>query len=415
MKIAVCNDDFPPEGGSSVASVVRLLADEWRQLGHDVLIITRHSRLANPNISRREGVISLPIETRPLLRHYQVLYRPSVSSNIRSILQEFRPDVVSAHNIHGYLTYHALTIASSMARVTTLTCHDVMAFAFGRLNTQRFLDSGGQDAHLTIADHWQAAGISYNPLRNWFIRRTLRQAGTRLVAVSRSLQDAMRNNGLPGAQVIHHGLPTRTPPPIAAITEFRRRFTLGDRPVLLFGGRISQDKGTDCIIDALPAVLAAVPDALLLVVGDENRWRSVVSRRQSDIAPLSQHIRLTGWLNTEEMCTAYAAATAVTTPSLCLDTFNLMNLEGMAAGKPVVGTIFGGTPEVVQHEVTGYVCDPRQTSTYAAYLSAVLSDSSLAERLGQAGQKRAEQTFSSLEKAQQYLALFQDDPSRPPR
>jgi glycosyltransferase involved in cell wall biosynthesis len=50
----------------------------------------------------------------------------------------------------------------------------------------------------------------------------------------------------------------------------------------------------------------------------------------------------------EDLPGLFAASSVVTVPSLCLDVFPTMNLEAMALAKPVIGTVFGGTPEIVE-------------------------------------------------------------------
>ncbi len=399
MKIVAINDDFPEEGGSSVACVVRDLRSAWQQLGHDVTVITRHDPRENAGTIERAGVISLPIAAPlPLLRHYHCVFNPRPGQTIARVLEHVRPDAVSVHNVHASLTYGVLGAARHHTARLSLTMHDVFGIGFGRLNTSRFLSSQGQDARLTMQDHWQAAGPAYNPLRNAFIRHTIRQTGTAVVAVSQSLQRALAQNGLKGAAVIHHGLPVRPEPNPATVEAFRQRLGLTGRRVILFGGRISRDKGAHCIAAAMRIVRQQVPNATLLVVGDERRWRAAGGSSEDTV--------LAGWLSPEDMRLAYALADIVTTPSLCLDTFNLMNLEGMAASKPVVGTIFGGTPEVVEHGVTGFVCDPRDLSTYSAHLTTILLDEKLQHRLGEQGRARAQAQFPLVEKAKQYLSLF---------
>jgi len=106
------------------------------------------------------------------------------------------------------------------------------------------------------------------------------------------------------------------------------------------------------------------------------------------------------------MPVAYAAAAAVTTPSLYLDAFNLMNIEAMALGKPVIGSVFGGIPEIVEHGVTGYTIDPRNEASFAEAILSLLTDPVRAERMGRAGRERVQKEFSVEKQADAYLALY---------
>lgn len=144
---------------------------------------------------------------------------------------------------------------------------------------------------------------------------------------------------------------------------------------------------------------------MLLVAGDKRVWPAMLKAANTNEQHIAPFCHLAGWLDPDHMRLAYAASSIVTTPSLCLDCFPSTNLEAMAAGKPVVGTIFGGTPEAVEHDVTGFVCDPR-TEQYTEYLRRLLSDGNLAKSMGEAGHKRATQEFSLEKQANAYLGWY---------
>ena len=94
------------------------------------------------------------------------------------------------------------------------------------------------------------------------------------------------------------------------------------------------------------------------------------------------------------MLGAYRAASAVLVPSIYPDPFPTVNLEAMALGRPVVGTRFGGTPEVVEEGRTGFIVDPRDAEATARALTSLLADPEAADRMGRAGRERIAREFS---------------------
>jgi len=102
----------------------------------------------------------------------------------------------------------------------------------------------------------------------------------------------------------------------------------------------------------------------------------------------------TGWLSGEELRAAYALSDVVVSPSLCFESFGLVNLEAMAAGLPVVASMWGGPSDVVKDGETGFLVNPLQTAVLADRLLRVLQDGALAERMGAAGRARAADVFS---------------------
>src|SRR3989338_6622584 len=171
MHILFLNDS--PPGTSSVSNVIKGLTQGLEEKGHRTTLITSHRKEVSSDILRKNNVISLPVSYRPSLRHYKCLHNRGVSRMIEDEIGKLKPGAISAHNVHFYLTYESLKIARKFTPNVFITMHDVFSFAFGRLNTARFLDSGGKDTRLTVLDHWKAARFEYNPLRNMAARKLI--------------------------------------------------------------------------------------------------------------------------------------------------------------------------------------------------------------------------------------------------
>ncbi len=402
MKIVLINDHVSPWKTSSVASIVESLSWQFRQKGHTVKLLTAHQERGKGII--REGDVTLvPSIPSRYFPYYQSVFSASPANMIGEILAEEKPDVVHAHNIHTYMTYPTLKAVRGHCPRVYITFHDVMSISYGRLNTQRYLSH--LDTRLTLADHLERASWSWNPVRNSMIRSLILQNTTKRFAVSAALQKALETNGITGSEVVHNGIDlARWEEQPTATAQFRETYGLEGRATILFGGRLSLDKGIGPLIEALKRIRSEVPSVLLLVVGELRRWERIVSA--SDRAMLRDHCKAIGWLTEEEMQPAYFASDIVTSPSLCLDCFPNMNLEAMAAAKPVVGTIFGGTQEAVVDGVTGFVCDPRDVPLFASRLTKLLTDKDLRASMGAAGRARVEKEFTIEKQADAYLRAY---------
>jgi hypothetical protein len=95
----------------------------------------------------------------------------------------------------------------------------------------------------------------------------------------------------------------------------------------------------------------------------------------------------------DEIPYAHAASDVVVLPSID-EPFGIVYIEGMASGKPVIGTNTGAAPEVIRHGVSGYLVGPRATRDLANCLYKLLSDPRKAQQFGAAGRKLVEQKFS---------------------
>jgi glycosyltransferase involved in cell wall biosynthesis len=83
-------------------------------------------------------------------------------------------------------------------------------------------------------------------------------------------------------------------------------------------------------------------------------------------------------------------------------------LEAMAAGRPVVATPVGGTPELVVDGETGLLVPPRDPEALAAALRRVLEDRELAARLGEAGRRRVSERFTLEAMTRRMLELYDE-------
>jgi len=417
MKILVLNDDYAglsgtefdgePHGRGGAAVIAAGLAESYAAAGHNVHVLTTHQSVSTGVVKehiRSVTVTSLPIRYPKDLRHYLSLWNPTASRLISEFLRNGGPfDAVHVHNVHNFLTYHSLTLARQFSKRVLITFHDVMSVSYGRIATKRYLDH--LDPRLTIKDHLSQAGRTYNPLRNIIIRKILRNIDCR-VTVSEALRAVLERNGVPVDAVIHNGIaPEQSGHSAETARALTQRWNLAGKKVLFLGGRLRKDKGVWESFDAFLRIADRHPDAVLLLVGDKDRAQKLLETFPK-AAAICNRIIATGWLDRGEMLGALSLSSICLTPSVCFDSFPTVNLEAMAMGKPVIGTRFGGTPEAVEHNVTGYIVDPRDTGAYASALDTLLRDPELARRMGAAGRERIETKFSLKKQTEQYLQLL---------
>ena len=115
----------------------------------------------------------------------------------------------------------------------------------------------------------------------------------------------------------------------------------------------------------------------------------------------------TDWLSGEELQCAYAATDVFVTPSICFDTFGLVNLEAMEHRKPVVATEFGGSPEVIEDGATGFIANPFDVPAYAEKIARLLRDEDLRRTMGAAGHARMLERFTIERLTDEYLEEYE--------
>lgn len=192
------------------------------------------------------------------------------------------------------------------------------------------------------------------------------------------------------------------------------RQKLGLKPehrVIFYAGRLIPAKGVHVLLQAFREVSQQDPQARLVIVGGtgygSNRLSPYVRRLHEMAKPLGDKVRFVKFIPSKEMPLYYQIGDVVATPSVWQEPFCRVNLEAMAASKPVITTPRGGISEVVAHAETGFVIPPAEWKEKLPEIWEVLwGVPHLRQRLGKQALQRAKQ-FSWYATAQGYLQVFE--------
>lgn len=413
MKVVIVNDDFPPSSFGGAGMIAFRQAIAFQNQGHQVWILTSTSNKNEVGQRTYAGltIYSLFSQYAPRWQAYRSLYNSQTVPHVRSFLNTIQPQIVHFHNIHYHLSYHSLKLASQQLAKVFLTLHDVMAFSYGKLDTlARFQDPTiPQKFSYTLSwkTNLRKARWQYNPCRNYCIRRYLRYVD-QILPVSVALKEALEANHVSTHQVVHNGIDTA---PFEAVTEtqigaFKKQFRLEGKKVLFMGGRFGVAKGGNILKEVLPTVVNQYPEVVLVVAAkNEGYTKSFWESFQKQ--GLEKHVVITGWLEPHQMPVAYCASDLCLTLSICFDSFPNANLEAYAAKKPVIGTCFGGTSEVVLDQETGYIVNPVNIADVVQKTLYLLRHPEIAQKFGEQGYQRVRSEFTLQKQYETFLSLYQ--------
>jgi rhamnosyl/mannosyltransferase len=173
---------------------------------------------------------------------------------------------------------------------------------------------------------------------------------------------------------------------------------------LLFVGQFRYYKGLDYMLRAL----CELPEARLIMVGQgpmEQAWRGLAVA-----LGVQDRVSFVSGVHTEELPAYYAAADVFVLPaSERSEAFGLVQLEAMAAGRPVVSTEIGtGTSYVNADGETGLVVPARDPHALAAAVARLLDDPALCARMGTAGRERVRSEFNLETMVERVMAVYRD-------
>jgi phosphatidyl-myo-inositol dimannoside synthase len=228
-------------------------------------------------------------------------------------------------------------------------------------------------------------------------RQALRRIGhdtDALTTISRYTRDrvAAAFGPLAVLEVLRSGVDSELfRPDPQARSELRRRYRLGDAPVVGCVSRLVPRKGQDALIRALPQIRERVPGARLLVVGggpDDRRLRRLAAG-----CGVAEAVVHTGPVPAAELPAQHAVSDVFALPcrthggGLDVEGLGIAILEGAASGLPVVVGRSGGAPETVRDGETGHVVDGRDPVALADAVATLLADPDRASAMGAAGRR----------------------------
>lgn len=160
-----------------------------------------------------------------------------------------------------------------------------------------------------------------------------------------------------------------------------------DRPTLLFVGRLERRKGLEPLVRAFTILRATRPELRLVVVGEgPERARCEALLTVADRAAVT----FLGRVDHDVLPRCHASADVVVAPALGGESFGIVLLEAMAAGRPVVASDIPGYRSVLRDGVEGRLAPPGDPPTLAAVLGEVLDDRAQRGRLVAAGRDAAD-------------------------
>jgi len=196
-------------------------------------------------------------------------------------------------------------------------------------------------------------------------------------------------------------------PAVAPLDPTPERSRLGlptDDPVVLFVGRLIEDKGIREVLAILPQLLARVR-VHLLVVGEGPLDGEL--RRCAGQAGVEQRVTMAGYLEGDALHAAYQLADVFVLPTRAAEGFPLAILEAMASGLPVVTTPIRGMADHLRENVNALFVQPRDPGALAAALIRLLSDPQLRARMGQANRATVRE-FTPDIVGRHYLKVLRD-------
>lgn len=366
-------DYFPPHASGGVEHAIYEISRRLVEIGQAVTVLTLqpHRRTSRETL---DGIAVIRVPGLELSRFFGV--QVAVSAEVwPALLRELvakRFDIVHVHTLffHGSLAGALLTKLRQAPLVTT--------------------------AHLGSPEDLPGIVGRVTSIYERTVGRLIINRSARVIAVSNAVAAHLRPLArhperigvIPNGVDLERFAPAATPP--------------SGPPVVLFVGRLIFNKGPQFLVEAMPAIVAKHPDARFRFAGD-GPMQDELEKRVRELG-LEGQVEFLG--QREDIPELLRQATIMARPSLS-EGMPLVALEAMACGLPVVAADVGGTAEVVQDGVTGYVIEPENVEQLVERVNRLLGDAALRHEMGRAAREFVEHGYDWSSIAQRTLTVYE--------
>ena len=373
--IQVVHRYYPAVGGAE--NQVKSISEELVRRGHRVSVMTTSSlsvldipslfhpfRRKKVNVQKSEEIEGVDVHRyNALFRFYGFL----VTTPMRKLLTA-KADIIHAYGFYITTSLAAMMVAKQRSIPFLLTANDA-----------------------TVSLYGSAAKRACSNIYNHTIGKLLILNSARVIAVSRTNAEDLVKLGVIEQKI------TIVPNGIKM-----ERFLDGtpmsrekNGPIVLYVGRISEDKGIQCLIRAAPSVLKDFPHTRFLIVGEDygylDKFRALINN-----LGMEKSVIFTGRLTDRELVSVYRSADVFVLPSE-LEAFGIVVIEAMASGVPVVVSNCGGMKDVVKDGTNGFLFDVGDARQLTEKIKLLLSNEELRTRLVENGKKTVREKYT-LEK-----------------
>ena len=350
MKIAMVSPyDFTWPGG--VTAHVAQLARELGRSGHEVQVLAPHS----PSRESQDADLHVPLGRSVPLPSGGSIARVSLSwwlyPKVRALLRKEQFDVIHLHEPMAPILPLCVLEFSDSVNVGTFHA------SYARQHLYRITHP--------IIKRWQQrlhGNIAVSPAARRYV-----------------------NNTFPGDyEIIPNGIDFKHfSTNVAPMPQYQ-----DGKINILFVGRLEKRKGLRYLLEAYGKLKWDLPNIRLIVVGpgnpDKESYRVMSSQNLQDV-------EFVGRVSYDDLPRYYASADIFCSPATGAESFGIVLLEAMSAGKPVVASDIEGFRGVMTHGEQGLLVPKKDSNALAEALGMLARDPELRRKLGGNGNRLAKE------------------------
>jgi 1,4-alpha-glucan branching enzyme len=356
LKVLVLSWEFPPMTVGGLSRHVFDLTRELVRQGAEVHVVTTHVD-GYPAYERNQGIHVHRVRT---FQAQQLSFMDwvfqlnlAMSDYAENLLAHYGPfDLIHAHD--WLVCQAAVTLKQHSGLPLAATIH---ATEHGR--------NQGLWSDLHYAIHHKEWQLTYEAARVIVCSRYMEDEVKRLFALPEGKLDTIPN-----------GVDARVLRSAGSRSGIREQFALPEERIVFFVGRLVREKGVHILLESIPAILSACPEAKFVIAGKGPMLEELQERaRRLDVA---HKVHFAGFIDDLTRNELFRLASVAVFPSL-YEPFGIAALEAMAAGAPVIVSGTGGLQEIVEYGRDGFTVLPGDAASLANHVIRMLQEGQAAQ------------------------------------
>ena len=358
MKILFISDTYYPHVNGVYYFVCRI-GPMLQERGHEVAVIAP-SATASFSKTKIDGldVYALP--------SWPVLFYPSVripvpvllKSRVKKIIEDFNPDIIHLQD-HFSISKAVIAINKNLNIPIIGTNHFMPENLSVFISNERFKKRF--ESFL-----WKGFSKTFNKIN---LVTTPTETGAQLIRPHLSVD----------AIAISSGINLRKFNPLGDTGKIKEKYSIPDKPILLFVGRLDPEKHVEEILRAV-AVAIKLIDFHFIVVGKGTQKRALEELAHQ--LGVTDNVIFTGFVPDEELPYFYKLSKCFIIASIA-ELLSLATLQAMASGLPVIAVDAGALGELVKHAKNGYLFNERDITTIVKHIENILTNERLCREMSE--------------------------------